>query len=97
MDMIVVSVRVNRQGHVIAASYSRGTGAVAANTAARQSCVQAAKNSRFSVSTETPAEQTGTITYKKLFKIHIILILSILSAYFCRLFSHVATATLLHR
>lgn len=61
---IVVSVRVNRQGHVIAASYSRGTGAVAANTAARQSCVQAAKNSRFSVSTEAPAEQTGTITYK---------------------------------
>lgn len=61
---IVVSVRVNRQGHVIAASYSRGTGAVAANTAARQSCVQAAKNSRFSVSTDAPAEQTGTITYK---------------------------------
>ncbi|MDE7024666.1 MAG: hypothetical protein K2O88_02160 [Paramuribaculum sp.] len=61
---IVVSVRVNRQGKVIAASYSRGTGAVAANTAARQSCVQAAKNSRFSVSMEAPAEQTGTITYK---------------------------------
>ena len=34
---------------------------------------------------------------KKLFKIHITLILSILSAYFCRLFSHVDTATLLHR
>lgn len=46
---IVVSVRVNRQGHVIAASYSRGTGAVAANTAARQSCVQAAKTAVFGV------------------------------------------------
>ena len=35
--------------------------------------------------------------YEKLFKIHITLILSILSVYFCRLLSHVATATLLHR
>lgn len=61
---IVVNVRVNRQGSVVAASYSHGTGAVAASTAARQSCVQAAKNSRFSVSTDAPAEQRGTITYR---------------------------------
>lgn len=61
---IVVSVRVNRQGIVTAASYSHGTGAVAASTAARQSCVQAAKNSRFSVSHDAPTEQRGTITYR---------------------------------
>lgn len=61
---IVVSVKVNRQGMVTDASYSHGTGPVAANTAARQSCVQAAKNSRFSVSNDAPAEQRGTITYR---------------------------------
>lgn len=60
---IVISVRVNRQGHVVSASYRSGSGAVASLTAARQSCVQAALKSRFSVSLEAPAEQTGTITY----------------------------------
>lgn len=60
---IVISVRVNRQGKVVGASYRSGSGAVASLTAARQSCVQAALNSRFSVSLDAPAEQTGTIAY----------------------------------
>lgn len=60
---IVIAVRVNRQGHVVGASYRSGSGAVASLTAARQSCVQAALKSRFSVSLDAPAEQTGTITY----------------------------------
>lgn len=61
---IVVSVRVNRQGRVINATYHSGSGAVASSTQARQSCVSAALQSRFSVSQDAPAEQTGTITYR---------------------------------
>lgn len=60
---IVISVRVNRQGHVTSASYRSGSGAVASLTDARRSCVQAALKSRFSVNLDAPAEQTGTITY----------------------------------
>lgn len=61
---IVISVRVDRQGRVISASYSSGTGTVAANQSARNSCIQAAKRSRFSVDLNARAEQTGTITYR---------------------------------
>ncbi len=61
---IVVRVRVNRQGHVVAAEYSSGTGAIASSSAARRSCEQAAMKSRFSVDLDAPAEQTGTITYR---------------------------------
>ena len=61
---IVVSVRVNRQGKVVGATYASGTGAVASNSAARRSCEQAALRSRFSVDEDAPAEQTGTITYR---------------------------------
>ncbi|WP_301385285.1 hypothetical protein [uncultured Duncaniella sp.] len=55
---------VNRQGQVTAASYQTGTGAAAANAATRQSCVTAARASRFSVDNDAPAIQTGTITYR---------------------------------
>lgn len=61
---ITVSVRVNRQGRVVAASYSTGTGAVASSPAARRSCEQAALQSQFSVDLDAPAEQAGTITYR---------------------------------
>lgn len=61
---IVVSVRVNRQGKVTSATYNSGSGAVASSPQARQSCVSAALKSRFSVSQDAPAEQTGTITYR---------------------------------
>lgn len=61
---IVVAVRVDRKGKVVSATYSRGTGSVASNLAARRSCVAAALRSSFSVSEDAPAEQTGTITYR---------------------------------
>ncbi len=44
---ITITVRVNRQGHVIAASYATGTGPVASQPAARRSCHPAAMRSRF--------------------------------------------------
>lgn len=62
--IIVVSVRVNREGKVISATYLRGSGNVASSAKARSSCVQAALQSAFSVDTDGPAEQRGTITYK---------------------------------
>lgn len=61
---IVISVRVNRQGNVISAVYRSGSGAVASLKAARSSCENAARNSRFSVALDGPAEQSGTITYR---------------------------------
>lgn len=61
---IIISVRVNRQGQVTSASYSGGSGAVSSDPAARKSCEQAARQSKFSVSTSAPAEQVGTITYR---------------------------------
>ena len=61
---IVVSVRVNRQGRVVSATYSSGTGAIASVSSARRSCEQAALKSRFSVDNDAPAEQTGTSTYR---------------------------------
>lgn len=60
---IVVYVVVNRQGKVIKASYSHGSGPVAADKEARKNCVQAALGSSFSVDLDASAEQTGTITY----------------------------------
>lgn len=62
--VIVVSVRVDREGKVIAASYRSGSGAVSTDDAARRSCEQAALSSRFSVDTDARAEQVGTITYR---------------------------------
>lgn len=63
LGSITVNVSVNRQGVVTSATYSRGTGAAAASQSARQSCINAAMNSRFSVSNDAPASQKGTITY----------------------------------
>lgn len=61
---ITVTVRVNRKGAVVAASYTSGTGAVASMAVARRSCEQAALQSSFSVDEDAPAEQVGTITYR---------------------------------
>jgi len=63
LGTITVRVSVNRQGKVTSASYLSGTGAAAANSSARQSCVNAALRSQFSVDNDAPASQTGTITY----------------------------------
>lgn len=60
---IVISVKVNRKGQVTQASYSGGTGSAAAQTAVRNSCIAAARQSRFSVDEDAPAEQSGTITW----------------------------------
>lgn len=61
---ITIRVSVNRQGKVTSATYASGTGAAAASQSARQSCIQAALRSQFSVDEDAPASQTGTITYK---------------------------------
>lgn len=60
---IVIAVKVNRKGIVTSASYSGGTGSAAAQAAVRNSCIAAARNSRFSVDDDAPAEQSGTITW----------------------------------
>lgn len=61
---ITVRVRVDRQGRVVRADYVSGTGPVATQTAARQSCEQAAMKSQFSVALDGPAVQVGTILYR---------------------------------
>lgn len=63
LGTITIRVSVNRQGKVTSASYMSGTGAAAASQTARQSCVQAALRSQFSVAEDAPPSQTGTITY----------------------------------
>ncbi|MCM1109823.1 MAG: hypothetical protein NC336_01295 [Clostridium sp.] len=61
---IVVRVHVNRKGKVTRAEYQRGSGAIAGNSAARESCVRAALKSQFSVAEDAPGDQVGTITYR---------------------------------
>ncbi len=61
---IVVKVTVNRQGKVTSAAVTSGSGPVYSDQAARSSCEAAARASRFSVATDGPATQTGTITYR---------------------------------
>lgn len=63
LGTITIRVAVNRQGKVTSASYLSGTGAAAASQSARQSCIQAALRSQFSVDDDAPASQTGSITY----------------------------------
>lgn len=63
LGSITIRVSVNRQGRVTSANYLSGTGAAAASQSARQSCIQAALRSQFSVDEDAPASQTGTITY----------------------------------
>ncbi len=62
--VIVVSVRVDREGKVVEATYRSGSGAVSTDDGARRSCEQAAMASRFSVDANARAEQMGTITYR---------------------------------
>ncbi len=60
---VKVRVVVNQQGKVIEASVASSSGA-AASDQVRQACVEAAKKSQFSVSLDSPARQSGVITYK---------------------------------
>ncbi len=64
LGTVTIRVTVNRQGAVTEASYASGTGAAAASASTRQHCINAAKASKFSVDTDAPAAQTGTITYR---------------------------------
>lgn len=59
---IVVSVTVDSTGKVTSARYKSGSGAANASSEVRNSCVQAAMRSRFSV-VEGSRPQSGTITY----------------------------------
>jgi hypothetical protein len=60
---IIIAVKVNRQGVVTQASYQGGSGSAAAQSSVRNSCIAAARQSRFSVDEDAPAEQSGTITW----------------------------------
>ncbi|MDE6766114.1 MAG: hypothetical protein K2J52_07375 [Duncaniella sp.] len=64
LGTVTIRVTVNRQGIVTDASYASGTGAAAASASTRNHCIRAARASRFSVDTDAPAAQTGTITYR---------------------------------
>lgn len=62
---VQVKVRVNRQGYVVGTpEVVGGTAPAASNAAVRRSCVEASRNSRFSVSLEAPSEQVGIITWR---------------------------------
>ncbi|MCM1332032.1 MAG: hypothetical protein NC248_05425 [Bacteroides sp.] len=62
---VQVKVRVNRKGYVVGnPEIVGGTAPAASSSAVRQSCIEASRNSRFSVSLEAPAEQVGIITWK---------------------------------
>lgn len=62
---ITINVTVDRQGRVIRATYGKGSGAIASSSEARQSCIQAALSSQFSVAPDdAPETQKGTITYR---------------------------------
>ena len=61
---IVIRVRVNPKGYVIDAAYVDGSGTAAGNRAVRRSCVEASKNSRFSVAKNTTSDQIGEIVWR---------------------------------
>jgi len=60
-----IRVCVNRDGYVVGTpTYDGGDGPASANSAVRQSCIAAARQSRFSVSLNAQAEQVGVITWR---------------------------------
>lgn len=61
---VVIRVRVNSRGQVIAANYDSGSGTAASNMDVRRSCEQASRQSRFKVPTGTVSEAIGYITWK---------------------------------
>ncbi|MDE6049815.1 MAG: hypothetical protein K2G09_09035 [Paramuribaculum sp.] len=60
---IKINIRVNRKGEVIAAEYQNGFGPAASIQETRESCIRAARKSKFSVDEDAPAEQPGSIIY----------------------------------
>lgn len=63
LGRIVITIKVDRSGHVTSASFLTGDGAAAASHNARNSCIAAARRSRFSEAPDAPPSQTGTLTY----------------------------------
>lgn len=65
LGTIVVNISVDRQGRVTAKSINRSlsSGAAIASAQARNRCLEAAQNTRFSADESAPAVQTGTLTY----------------------------------
>lgn len=61
---ITIRVTVNPRGKVIKATYAGGTGEARNNTAARQSCIEAALQSQFSVPLNRTTDGVGTITWR---------------------------------
>lgn len=63
--VIRIRVSVNKQGKVVGTpSYVGGSGPAAANMTVRQRCIQASRESQFSVALDGPATQTGVITWR---------------------------------
>lgn len=60
---ITITIKVDRQGKVVEASYKSGTGIAAGRKDVRDDCVRRAMTSHFSVLVDAPPTQTGTITY----------------------------------
>lgn len=61
---VVIKVRVNSRGKVIAANYSSGSGTAASNMTVRRSCEAAARQSAFSVPVGAIDEAVGYITWR---------------------------------
>ena len=61
---ITIRVTVNPRGKVIKATYAGGTGEARNNTKARQSCIEAAMQSQFSVPLNRTTDGVGTITWR---------------------------------
>lgn len=63
--VVRIRVSVNKQGKVTGTpAYVGGSGPAAANMAVRQRCIQASRESQFSVALDGPATQTGVITWR---------------------------------
>lgn len=63
--IIRIKVRVNRDGYVVGTpEYVNGEGPAAAKKEIRTRCINASKESRFSVSLDAQAEQVGVITWR---------------------------------
>ncbi len=61
---ITIRVTVNPRGKVTKATYAGGTGEARNNTKARQSCIEAALQSQFSVPLNRTTDGVGTITWR---------------------------------
>ncbi|MCM1517360.1 MAG: hypothetical protein NC117_01790 [Pseudoflavonifractor sp.] len=63
--VVRIRVSVNKQGKVVGTpAYVGGSGPAAANMTVRQRCIQASRESQFSVALDGPATQTGVITWR---------------------------------